>query len=114
MARVKASLLAVLLMLGLVIVGCTSPSSSSPAAPTSPSPTTASNTTGSSSLPSITEVVETVKPAVVSVIVGTVSYNIFLQPVPTEQAGSGVIIDEQGYIVTVGCVNYPPVMLHSI
>jgi len=45
-------------------------------------------------------VVEAVTPAVTSIVVGTVSYNIFLQPVPTEQAGSGVIIDERGYIVT--------------
>ena len=100
MARVKASLLAVLLMLGLAVAGCASSHENNSTPLPSPSPTTASNTTGSSSLPSITEVVETVKPAVVSVIVGTVSYNIFLQPVPTEQAGSGVIIDEQGYIVT--------------
>ena len=100
MARVKASLLAVLLMLGLAVAGCASPHENNSTPLPSPSPTTASNTTGSSSLPSITEVVEAVKPAVVSVIVGTVSYNIFLQPVPTEQAGSGVIIDEQGYIVT--------------
>jgi serine protease Do len=52
------------------------------------------------SLPSITEVVEAVQPAVASIVVGAVSYNIFLQPVPTEQAGSGVIIDPRGYIVT--------------
>jgi S1-C subfamily serine protease len=41
-----------------------------------------------------------VKPAVASVVVGTVSYNIFLQAIPTEQTGSGVIIDERGYVVT--------------
>jgi serine protease Do len=100
LARVKASLLAVLLMLGLAMVGCTSPAPSSPAALTSPCPTMASNTTGSYSLPSITDVVEAVKPVVTSIVVGTVSYNIFLQPVPTEQAGSGFIIDPSGYIVT--------------
>ncbi len=52
------------------------------------------------SLPSITDIVEEVKPAVVNILVGTVSYNFFLQPVPTEQAGTGIIIDPRGYIVT--------------
>ncbi len=100
MARVIAVLLAVLLVLGLAVVGCTSPEANSSTALPSPSPTLTSTPTASSTLPSITEVVEAVMPAVVSVVVGTVSYNIFLQPVPTEQAGSGVIIDDRGYIIT--------------
>ena len=100
MSRVKAFLLAVLLMLGLAVVGCTSPGPNSSTALPSPSPTLTSTPTASSTLPSITEVVEAVKPAVASIVVGTVSYNIFLQPVPTEQAGSGVIIDDRGYIIT--------------
>ena len=98
MGRVKAFLVAVLVM--VAVVGCASPQANYSTPLPSPSPTTASNTTESFSLPSITEVVEAVKPAVVSVMVGTVSYNIFLQPVPTEQAGSGVIIDDRGYIIT--------------
>jgi len=100
LSKVRTSILALLLILVLAVVGCASPYENYSTPLPSPSPTTASNTTESFSLPSITEVVEAVKPAVVSVMVGTVSYNIFLQPVPTEQAGSGVIIDEQGYIVT--------------
>ncbi len=100
MSRVKAFLLAVLLMLGLAVVGCTSPGPNSSTALPSPSPTLTSTPTASSTLPSITEVVEAVMPAVASIVVGTVSYNIFLQPVPTEQAGSGVIIDDRGYIIT--------------
>ena len=98
MSKVRTSILALLLI--LAVAGCAStPENSSTPLP-SPSPTTASNTTGSYSLPSITEVVEAVEPAVVSIVVGTVSYNIFFQPVPSEQAGSGVIIDERGYILT--------------
>ena len=100
MSKVRTSILALLLILVLAVVGCASPHENYSTPLPSPSPTTESNTTESFSLPSITEVVEAVKPAVVSVMVGTVNYNIFLQPVPTEQAGSGVIIDEQGYIVT--------------
>jgi len=44
--------------------------------------------------------VDNVNPAVVSIVVGTVSYNWFMQPVPSESAGSGIIIDPDGYIVT--------------
>jgi len=100
LARVIEVLLAVLLVLGLAVVGCTSPGVNSSTALPSPSPTLTSTPTASSTLPSITEVVEAVMPAVASIVVGTVSYNIFLQPVPTEQAGSGVIIDDRGYIIT--------------
>ena len=100
LAKVKAFLLAVFLMVGLAMVGCTSSETNAPTALPSPSPTLTSTPTTSSALPSITEVVEVVNPAVTSIVVGTVSYNIFLQPVPTEQAGSGVIIDPSGYIVT--------------
>lgn len=54
----------------------------------------------SSSLPSITDVVDKVKPSVVSIITQTLSFDIFLQPVPAEGAGSGFIIDSRGYIAT--------------
>jgi serine protease Do len=98
----KALLLALLLIAGLVVVGCTSTTGNSSTALPSPSPspifTPAPTTSGS--LPSITEVVEEVKPAVASIVVDTVNYNIFLQPVPSEQAGSGVIFDERGYVAT--------------
>lgn len=53
-----------------------------------------------SSLPSITDVVEKVKPSVVSIITETLSFDIFLQPIPTEGAGSGFIIDSRGYVAT--------------
>lgn len=60
--------------------------------PTSPTPLT--------TLPNLTQLVERVKPAVASIVVQTVTLNFFLQPVPTTGAGSGVIIDPRGYIVT--------------
>jgi serine protease Do len=104
LARIRAFLLAGLLMLVLAAGGCPSSASNTPTATPSlyatPTLTPTSTPDESLLLPSITEVVEEAKPAVASIVVGTVSYNIFLQAIPTEQAGSGVIIDERGYIVT--------------
>jgi serine protease Do len=51
-------------------------------------------------VPSFADVVKKAQPAVVSIQTETTSYDIFLQPVPREGAGSGVIIDERGYVVT--------------
>jgi serine protease Do len=51
-------------------------------------------------LPSITDVVGTVRPAVVSVITEVVAYDLFNQAYTQEGAGSGVILDNAGYIVT--------------
>ena len=100
LARGKIFLLALLLLLGLVVIGCNYPQANSSTPTAVPSPTLTPTPAASQPLPSITEVVEAVKPAVVSIVVGTVSYNIFLQPVPEEKAASGVIIDDRGYIVT--------------
>jgi serine protease Do len=46
------------------------------------------------------ELVAKVAPAVVSIVVETVSYNWFWQAVPQTGAGSGIIISPDGYIVT--------------
>jgi len=46
------------------------------------------------------ELVAEVAPAVVSIVVETVSYNWFYQAVPETGAGSGMIINPDGYIVT--------------
>lgn len=51
-------------------------------------------------LPTISEVVSKVKPSVVAINVEAVTYNIFNQPSKVEGAGSGWIIDKDGYIVT--------------
>lgn len=96
MTRVAAFLLVMVLVLGLAVAGCAAPAAGTP----TPTPSPTASVTPVTSLPSITEVVEAVKPAVASVVVGAVGYNIFLQPVPEEKAGSGVIIDDRGYIIT--------------
>ncbi len=96
MARARVLLAVMLLILGLAAASCGSEGDNSP----TPTPSPTLTPTTPSALPAITDVVESVKPAVASIIVGTVGYNIFLQPVPQEQAGSGVIIDDEGYIVT--------------
>jgi serine protease Do len=51
-------------------------------------------------LPSIAAVVTQVRPAVVSVITELTGYDLFNQAYTQEAAGSGVVIDEDGYIVT--------------
>ena len=51
-------------------------------------------------LSSIADVVATVRPAVVSVITEVVAYDLFNQAYTQEGAGSGVILDGAGYIVT--------------
>jgi serine protease Do len=49
---------------------------------------------------SYADLVDSVSPAVVSIITEKVEYDIFRQPDPTQGAGTGIIIDPQGYIVT--------------
>ena len=46
------------------------------------------------------ELVAAVAPAVVSIVVETVSYNFFWQAVPSTGAGSGIVVSPDGYIVT--------------
>jgi serine protease Do len=99
LTRAKTFVFTVLLASVLVAAGC-STSAANGLATSTPADTANPAPVISYCLPSITEVVETVQPAVASIVVGAVGYNIFLQPVPTEQAGSGVIIDPRGYIVT--------------
>lgn len=51
-------------------------------------------------LPSIAEVVSEVRPAVVSVITELTGYDLFNQEYTQEAAGSGFVIDPEGFIVT--------------
>ena len=46
------------------------------------------------------ELVEKVAPTVVSIFTEKVTYDIFLRPIPETGAGSGVIVDPKGYVVT--------------
>ena len=101
-----------LLLIGLLLLSCTAstPSNATPAAtpvptstpvataPVSPSPS--SGALVPQSLPPVVQVTQKVRPAVVSVSVRSVTVDFFLQPVPQEASGSGVIVDKQGYIVT--------------
>ena len=97
MSRFRIAFAVILIVLSITAVGCTS-GGINITIPTPTSSTTASP--GDYNLPSITDVVDNMNPAVVSIVVGTVSYNWFMQPVPSESAGSGIIIDPDGYIVT--------------
>lgn len=103
MARVITVGLVFILALALALAGCSfteEPSTETPTPTPNPTATPAITPTPASSLPAITKVAEAVKPAVASIIAGTVTYDIFLQPVPQQAAGSGAIIDSRGYIVT--------------
>jgi len=84
-----------------------SPSSPTSSPPSSPSEHTNPNWTFPSRnnqpatlLPSIADVIEQVMPSVVSVTSEMVAYDFFHQEYTRTAAGSGVIIDDEGYIVT--------------
>jgi serine protease Do len=92
--------LAILVILSLGLSACSSLSGATPE-PTAPVTTTPAPTApvGSGTL-SIPDVVMKVKPSVVSINVEITAYDFFNQPVKEEGAGSGWIIDSDGYIVT--------------
>jgi serine protease Do len=48
----------------------------------------------------VSELVEKIAPTVVSIVTEKMSRDIFFQPVPERGAGSGVIVDPKGFIVT--------------
>jgi len=113
--KIKHTLIAlVLISLILGANGCSillpwSPASSPPASsqPSSPSEYTDPDWTlpqGTSQpspvLPDIAQVVKEVMPSVVSVTTEMVAYDIFNQEYTQPAAGSGVIIDSEGYIIT--------------
>jgi serine protease Do len=49
---------------------------------------------------SIPEIVKQITPSVVAVHTQVVTYDIFLQPIPGQGVGTGIVIDPNGYIVT--------------
>ncbi len=51
-------------------------------------------------LPNIADVVPRITPFVVSIQTEAIAYDVFLRPFPEEGAGSGIIIDPNGYVLT--------------
>jgi serine protease Do len=103
--------LIILLLASLAIGGCThntatvTPTTEPPAAQSSSETPLNPSWTGPAqteqpALPSITAVVAEIKPSVVAINVQITAYDIFNQPVTEQGAGSGWIIDQDGYIVT--------------
>jgi S1-C subfamily serine protease len=95
MSKLKYVVIGVILLVGIsLVVACTLGNS----------PSSASGylyiDEGIGSELSTQELVAEVAPAVVSIVVETVSYNWFWQAVPQTGAGSGIIISSDGYIVT--------------
>src|SRR3990172_777810 len=91
-----------LLGLGLVLTAaaCTSPTATAQPTPAQLTPTAVETPAPQLGLPSIAEAAQEVRPAVVLILARSITQNFFLQPVPQEGAGSGVIFDRQGYILT--------------
>ena len=87
----------------LSLAACTqaepTPTATAPSV-SSPEPTATSPATSVVNLPSIADVVEQVRPAVVTIAVELVSPDFFGRPVRSTAAGSGVIFDERGYTLT--------------
>ncbi|MFX1412007.1 MAG: S1C family serine protease [Promethearchaeota archaeon] len=95
MSKLKCILITILLIVGVsLVVTNTVPNSTSSASGY------LDIDEGIGSELSTQELVVEVAPAVVSIVVETVSYNWFWQAVPQTGAGSGIIISPDGYIVT--------------
>ncbi len=77
-----------------------SPPSSNITAPTNPQWTLPPSDGQNPSLPDFIPVVAKVKPSVVAINTEVITYDIFNRPFTQEGAGSGWIIDKDGYIVT--------------
>ncbi len=82
----------------------TQPSTSSspvPATPIEPAWKPPSQSSGTlSPMPSFAPIIRQVSPSLVSIQTESVGLNNYLQAVPREGAGSGVIVDARGYVVT--------------
>ena len=108
--NIKYLVISALLILALSLSsGCvlpnvgTPPPNSSPSqitAPTNPSWTPPSVESDAPLLPDFVAVVNKVKPSVVAINTEVITYDFFNQPFTQKGAGSGWIIDEDGYIVT--------------
>jgi serine protease Do len=109
--RLLATVVSVILVVFILSLGACSSATSPASTPvTSPSQNvstpvtspawTLSPATQQLVLPSISEVVAKVKPAVVAINVEAITYDRFSRPTQVEGAASGWIIDKDGYVVT--------------
>ncbi|MSQ15305.1 MAG: PDZ domain-containing protein [Dehalococcoidia bacterium] len=99
----KPALLYLLLSLvfGLVVAsGCNRSRASSNPTPTPSSLASGGNNPGTQQLPNVADIVKAVEPAVVSVTTQELGVGFFTQPVQQQGAGSGVIFDSKGYVLT--------------
>lgn len=63
-------------------------------------PPSVSGVSGTKGLPDIADVVPLITPFVVSIQTEAITYDVFLRPYPEQGAGTGIIIDSNGYILT--------------
>ncbi|MBI2886055.1 MAG: trypsin-like peptidase domain-containing protein [Chloroflexi bacterium] len=103
----RAQLLPLLGLMALLLglSGCAllaaSPRVAPPAVTTAaPQPAAPGRAGGEAGLPSVADVAAAVRPAVVSITTRDLALDFFLQPIQQEGAGSGVIFDAAGYIIT--------------
>jgi serine protease Do len=92
--KIVAMVISVALVISILVGGACSPVETS-----SQTQTTAPQTQ-QLALPSLNDVIAKVKPSVVAINVEVITYDIFNQPTQVEGAGSGWIVDQDGYIVT--------------
>ncbi|MBI4216092.1 MAG: trypsin-like peptidase domain-containing protein [Chloroflexi bacterium] len=96
-----ALIIYVLAVMALLGVACVAPPPPTPTPTIAPTPTSVPAPSAfSRSFPDVAGVTAKVRPAVVSVWTQSVNLNFFLQPVPESGAGSGIIYDKRGYILT--------------
>lgn len=83
----------------ILAAGCTRETASNDRQPT-PTPPSRTNNVAPPQLPNVADVIDVVQPAVVSITVQELGLGFFMQPVQQRGAGSGVIFDSQGYVLT--------------
>ncbi len=100
----RFNLLIILVILAMVLCGCnnssTTESTPTPTTPLSPTPTATTVTPLSGPLPSIADVVEQVRPAVVYISVEYIVTSFFGYRSISTKTGSGAILSTDGYILT--------------
>jgi S1-C subfamily serine protease len=107
LSRMGAALVGMFMILAVPLASCTSGSSQSSAAsaptqtPTAgAAPTVPPSPAGSTGALSVPALVKQLRPAVVHILSEAATLNVFGQAVPQQGVGTGVIVDNQGHIVT--------------